>query len=142
MPQILVGSDRAILFPRPVLDKNGQPVEIATARLLQSTVSGKFIAHGFAQPDQSIELSDNDISENQVVVGTGVDTNVPVDSVVPMNSRQRNQGQTDEVQLDDDDITDSIQTITTDDERDDHITERVMCHSPKMCNASVVFNRL
>jgi len=60
LPQILIGSDRATLFPRPVIGLDNKVVETNTARLLKSVVSGKFLAHGFELPAQQIEWSDDE----------------------------------------------------------------------------------
>ena len=101
---------------------------------MRSTVTGKFLAHGFAEPHHIIELSETDITENQDADLTEDDTNVPVELVVPqVHSNESDQDQAEE---------DDIHTITTDDEDESRHMQRVMCHSPKMCNASVVFNRL
>ena len=60
LPQILVGSDKATLFPRPVIGANHNVVETSTARLLKSVVSGKYLAHGFDPPAHQIQLCEDD----------------------------------------------------------------------------------
>ena len=60
LPQILIGSDKAVLHPRAVLGDDNLPVETATARLLKSVVLGKYLAHGFEEPVNNIQMCDED----------------------------------------------------------------------------------
>merc|ERR1712059_237358 len=60
LPQILVGSDKATLFPHPVIGADHNVVETGTAHLLKSVVSGKFLAHGFEISAHQIQWQEDE----------------------------------------------------------------------------------
>ena len=143
MPQILIGSDKAILFPKPVLGQDGNPVQTKMARLLQSVISGKYLVHGFEEPDHTVQLVNSDQLETPAsVTRTG--------TLVPEDTRDKNQGslgQEIEIEIEVVDEEDDIVMIASDDESgsEDYTSDMITAqiHSPgPVCNASVHFNNL
>ena len=63
LPQILLGSDLAVLHPVPALGKDGETIQTISARLLKSVLTGKFIATGWDDPAPDIEFCDTDQPE-------------------------------------------------------------------------------
>ena len=47
--QILVGADKAIVFPYCERDENGKPVQIASCRLMRSNITDKLIMFGVCE---------------------------------------------------------------------------------------------
>ena len=141
------------MFPKPVIGKDGNPIETKTARLLKSVITGKFIAHGFEEPNRTVELVDSDKPEPQVIVDDVQATIKRVDSRLPGGSVDQVENTVEKVagsvHLQLVDISDGIKTISSDEsgsdgsDDDSDIVERVQIHSLRpVCNASVMFNRL
>ena len=145
MPQILIGSDKVILFPRPVIGKDRNPVETKTARLLKSVISGRYLAHGFEEPDQTVELVNSDQSATQEDETEAQAAVSHVGSLAPVGSinqvEETAETMVGSVHIDIEDITDDIRTISSEDDSDAEnglsgMVERVQIHSPRpICNA-------
>ena len=65
LPQILLGSDKVTLHPLPAIGVDGLPIQTSSARLLKSTLSGKYIATGYENPITNIQFCDSDETENK-----------------------------------------------------------------------------
>ena len=137
LPQILIGSDKAVLHPQPVLGSDGLPIETATARLLRSVITDKFIAHGWEEPVTDIQFCDTDSTNNDLPVmkdqgqstsklpEAQISRKVDFTPWIPDRSKIHN------ITSDSTDSDDLMGTSTT----------TVQMHSPKtVCNAAVLMS--
>ena len=132
MAQILVGSDRAVLFPKTVCDADGKPLETDSARLLQSVIMGKYLTHGFDTPSISVEAVTHSDHVAPQVARTSAMRSVSPNPISP-----------DHLEV----IAEEVVTLPSSDKECDEsdIVETVQVHIEDpgpICNASVQFNRL
>ena len=132
MPQILIGSDCAILFPKTVCDKDGKPVETSSAQLLQSVITGKYLAHSFLPPNIQVEV--NAQAERVVLAVAHVSTARAV-RPVPINP--------DDIEM----VAEDIITLINSDSEDDtddivELAQVYVSDGDQLCNTLVQFNTL
>ena len=107
-------------------------METATARLLQSVIAGKFLAHGFDTSRYSVETVTHSDQVASQVTRTSATTAVRPNPITP-----------DQIEV----ISEDIVTLPSDDKECDvtEIVDTVQVHMEApgpICNASVQFNRL
>ena len=79
--QILIGADKATVFPYCEMDENGKPIQISSCRLMRSHLTNKLIMFGACEEHQDHEDTPGDGLQVNQVRASAEDDKVLADSM-------------------------------------------------------------